>query len=280
MFDFRTSKMWRRWGAGSWWRNLSTEVAWRCAWCTGCSRSCSCCTDCAACSCVAEGRVNEEDEVLVVKGKWDNQGWDMEHTRWLDSFQAHKDDNAILEPSALRVRSALVNKLYCTDVCCEWCTVYSPRRFSGILSRKPKSPPFLRWCRLPRPPTCLPLRSRPLQNWSWRWRCCLRVSPWLSVVPPYSFAIDTVIEVFSSELLILSLTLLMLWTYRSQRLLRFRHVSILHFQALFECIGKFWSLLKRFLGPSVFERRIQCLAFYNRSARVAEKSCRWRAVRS
>ena len=24
---------------------------------------------CAACSCVAEGRVNEEDEVLVVKGK-------------------------------------------------------------------------------------------------------------------------------------------------------------------------------------------------------------------
>ena len=33
---------------------------------------------------------------------------------------AHKDDNAILEPSALCARSALVNKLYCTDVSCEW----------------------------------------------------------------------------------------------------------------------------------------------------------------
>ena len=35
-------------------------------------------------------------------------------------FLAHKDDNAILEPSALCVRSALVNILYCTDVYCEW----------------------------------------------------------------------------------------------------------------------------------------------------------------
>ena len=44
----------------------------------------------------------------------------MERTRLLDPFQAHKDDNAILEPSALCVRSALVNKLYCTVVYCEW----------------------------------------------------------------------------------------------------------------------------------------------------------------
>ena len=32
----------------------------------------------------------------------------------------HKDDNAILEPSALVVRCALVNKLYHTNVSCEW----------------------------------------------------------------------------------------------------------------------------------------------------------------
>ena len=42
-----------------------------------------------------------------------------------DSFQAHKDDNAIIElcwplSQARDVRSALVNKLYCTDVYCEW----------------------------------------------------------------------------------------------------------------------------------------------------------------
>ena len=29
----------------------------------------SCCTGCAACSCVVEGRVNEEDDVLVVNGR-------------------------------------------------------------------------------------------------------------------------------------------------------------------------------------------------------------------
>ena len=103
----------------SWWRNLSTEGAWRCAWCTGCSRSCSCCTDVLVSL--------KEDEVLVVKGRWGNQGWDMKHTRWLNSFQAHKDDNAVLEPSALCVRSALVNKLYCTDVYCEWVSCLQPR---------------------------------------------------------------------------------------------------------------------------------------------------------
>ena len=37
----------------------------------------------------------------------------------------HKDDNAILEPSALVVRCALVNKLYYTNVSCEWCPVYT-----------------------------------------------------------------------------------------------------------------------------------------------------------
>ena len=41
-------------------------------------------------------------------------------------FSAHKYDNAILEPSALCVRSALVNKLYCTDVCCEWVSCLPP----------------------------------------------------------------------------------------------------------------------------------------------------------
>ena len=33
---------------------------------------------------------------------------------------AHKDDHAILEPSASVVRCALVHKLCCTNVSCEW----------------------------------------------------------------------------------------------------------------------------------------------------------------
>ena len=39
---------------------------------------------------------------------------------------SHKDDNAILEPSASVVRCALVIKLYCTDVFCEWVSCLHP----------------------------------------------------------------------------------------------------------------------------------------------------------
>ena len=124
-----------------------------------------------------------------------------------DSFQAHKDDTAILEPSACDAfRACEQAALRCMCSVCG-CTVYTPRRFSGILSRKPTSPPL---------------------------RCCRRVSLWLSVVPPFSLAIDIVVEIFSSiELLILSLTLLMLLMYRYQSLFRSRQASILHYQALF-----------------------------------------------
>ena len=42
---------------------------------------------------------------------------------------ANKDDNAILEPSAPVVRCALVNKLYCTNVSCEWVSCLHPESF-------------------------------------------------------------------------------------------------------------------------------------------------------
>ena len=43
---------------------------------------------------------------------------------------AHKDDNAILEPSALVVRCALVNKLHFRNVSCEWVScVHTPSIF-------------------------------------------------------------------------------------------------------------------------------------------------------
>ena len=89
----------------SWWRCLSTEVAWRCAWCTVCSRSGSCCTGRAACSgVVVEGRVNEEDDVLEVKGKV-RQPTRVRHVQHqvTDPFQAHKDDTAIRVTWAKRV---------------------------------------------------------------------------------------------------------------------------------------------------------------------------------
>ena len=112
------------------------------------------------------------------------------------------------------------------------CPAYTRHRFSGIPSRKPRSPPFTRWCGIPWAPTRLPLWVLPLR--CWRWRRCRRVSPWLSAVPPSSFPIDIVVVVFSSfEMLIFSLTLLIFWTYRSQRLLRVRQASVLQFKALF-----------------------------------------------
>ena len=99
----------------------------------------------------------------------------------------------------------------------------------------------------------------------------------LSVVPPSSSAIDIVIEVFSClELLIFSLTLLMFWTYRSQRLPRFRQVSVLHFEALFSCNGKFCAVEEAFEahqhpnGESIVWRSATVqLSFCNRSAFVA-----------
>ena len=157
----------------------------------------------------------------------------------------------LLEPSA-----------WCAFLACEQtvlhseCPVYNPRRFSGIPSRKPKSSPFLRWCKLSWAPTRLPLWSWPLRRW--RWRRCWRVSPWLSVIPPSSLAIDIAIEVFSSfELLILSFTLLMLWTYWYQRLLRFRQASTLHLKKTSDTIVSFFIFLlhKVFLSFLIRQKR-------------------------
>ena len=99
-----------------------------------------------------------------------------------DSFQAHKDVMQFLSQTRA-MRSALVKRLYCA-VCAVFVGVLSTHTvwFFGILSRKPKSPPFLRWCRLPWAPTRVQLRSRPLRS--------RRVSPWLYVTPPSSLAID------------------------------------------------------------------------------------------
>ena len=61
-----------------------------------------------------------------------------------DSFQAHKDDAAILEPSAcdaFRACEETVLRCMCSVY---GCTVHTASRFFGILSRKPKPPPCLR----------------------------------------------------------------------------------------------------------------------------------------
>ena len=52
---------------------------------------------------------------------------------------AHKDDNAILEPSALVVRRALVNKLHYTTVSCEW-VLFTKNRSKAIKTRPQARP--------------------------------------------------------------------------------------------------------------------------------------------
>ena len=73
-------------------------------------------------------------DVLRVLGVWQDrqvsahggrrvreQPWMRHGSRQMTTLiLAHKDDNAILEPSALVVRWALVNKLYYTNVSCDW----------------------------------------------------------------------------------------------------------------------------------------------------------------
>ena len=64
--------------------------------------------------------MNEEDEMLRGEKQLSQPRMRHETHQMTKLFQAHKNDNAILEPSALCVRCALVNKLYCTDAYCEW----------------------------------------------------------------------------------------------------------------------------------------------------------------
>ena len=180
----------------SWWRCVSTGRAWRCHDELGVLGRWPCCTGCAACSCVVvEGRVTgrrwwarsdrevrEQQRVRHVRHQMIRlfsgaQRW---HCNPCDLSQARG------------VRSALVNRLCCTDVFCEWVSCpHAPSLFWNS-SKKPKSPPFLRWCRLPLAPTRLPLRSRPL--WSWRWRSLLAGFPVALCSTAIQFEIDIVIE--------------------------------------------------------------------------------------
>ena len=92
---------------------MSTEGAWRCAGCTECSR------------CVV-GYIGEEEE--VAHGERQVRQPRMRHGshQVTKLILAHKDDNAILEPSAPVVGCALVNKLYYTNVSCEWVSCLHP----------------------------------------------------------------------------------------------------------------------------------------------------------
>ena len=64
----------------------------------------------------------------------------MNQTRRQNYFQAHQDVMQFLN-QARAMRSALVKRLYCTDVCCEW---PSHLRSSGILHMKEKQLPTKR----------------------------------------------------------------------------------------------------------------------------------------
>ena len=141
------------------------------------------------------------------------QPWMRHVTHQITNFFGHKDackSRLVLNLSqAKRIECAVraVIKLYCTDVSCEWVSCpHFPSIFGNSFQETEITAIYQ-----------MMLKTLPTGF------------PWLSVVPPSSFPIDMVIEVFSSfELLILSLTLLMFWTYRSARLPRFRQVSVFH----------------------------------------------------
>ena len=103
----------------SWWRCLSTGRAWRGSWCIGFSRIRSCRSGCAACSCVGvEGRVNEEEDLLVCTARERATKGETCAGQITDSFQAHKDDAAFLEPCLCVPR--LWTGCGALHVQCEW----------------------------------------------------------------------------------------------------------------------------------------------------------------
>ena len=85
----------------------------------------------------------EEDDVIVVRGKCENTKGETCANQMTDSFQAQKDVMQF-KSQARAMRYALVKRLYRCMCSVYGCTVYTLRRFSEILSRRPKSPPFLR----------------------------------------------------------------------------------------------------------------------------------------
>ena len=119
---------------------------------------------------------------------------------------------------ARAMRSALVNRLYSTDVCCEWVScLHSPVDFLEFFPGNRNHHYF----------------SDDVGCHEVQLVCHCEVG-------------HCEVEDEAFELLILSLTLLMLWTYRYHRLLRFRQVSILHFQAsyyIYFLISRFYRLI-------------------------------------
>ena len=183
-----------------------------------------------------------------------------------------------VHPPAIRVtwakRVRCVPRLWtdCTAQVCvvSGCPVYNPRRFSGIVSRKPKSPPFLR-CRLPRAPTRLPLRSRPLRSWRWRWRCCRPVffvglrsyrHPSFDRHSNRSFLFVRIADFVVDAVDVVDVSVSEFVPSAPGEHLAFSGIVLMYRQIRV-------ARSKRSLGPSPFKRRTQCLAFCIRSARVA-----------
>ena len=136
--------------------------------------------------------------------------------------------------SHVRINCAVraVNKLYCTKVSCEWMSCLHPPSIFWNSFQETQITTFyqMTW-------NIMSSNSFAVVNFAAALLKMKTLPTGFSVAlcsTSIQFSIDMVIEVFSSfELLTFSLTLLMFWTYRSQRLLRFRQVSVLHFKALF-----------------------------------------------
>ena len=153
------------------------------------------------------------------------------------------------------------------------CPFYTSRRFSEIFSKKPKSPPFLRWCEIPWAPTRLPLRC-------WRWRRCRRVSPSLQYRHPvFRFDLESEFSPSSN-----------CWSCRWRCWFSGRIglgdccVSAMRASVIlrhcFDASANSCRCRRRFWCPSAFKWRTWCLALCGRSALVDEKSCLSRAMRS
>ena len=156
---------------------------------------------------------------------WENNHrWDVWHTRWLNSLQTHELCGARLWTNGTAQMCLVIGFPVHTSPSIFW-NSFQDTEITTIIQ--------MMW-------NTMSSKSFGIVNFATamlKLKTLPTVSPWLPVVPPSSFSIDKVIAVFSSfGLLIFSLTLLMFWTYRSQRLPRFHQVSVLHFKALASCI--------------------------------------------
>ena len=150
------------------------------------------------------------------------------------------------------------------------CPVNTARRFSEIPSRKLKSPPFIRWCKFPWAPTRLAILKFATAKLKMKtltagvpMALCSTAIQFSDRHSNRSFFLLRIADLVVDVADVLDVSV-------SQNVAFPSKWASCIFMHCFNATANYGRCRRSFWGPSAFKRRIQCMAFCNRSAR---RSC-------